>query len=259
MRNLRFTTAVVVAAALSGFLAIGPAHADADDTTVDPDAQSAVVSVDADADGSATETTYTPAPGVTLSALVQRLKAGGVPNAVITQPADVSAQAAACSLGVARSWPSPQTCFVKWPKDGAARPVIDFVDHTGDDWPLGRAITEWNTVSGIDSIRRTASAGCDGGSAHCVSVTSKNYGDTGWVGLTSRTTSAAGTVYKSASVKLNDYYGGGETDKWNSACHELGHVLGLGHSPSTSSCMYYRRTSHKYPAADDKKLLERYY
>lgn len=249
--------AIVAVAVTSGVLAAVPAHANP--TDVEADAEAVVVAVDVDAEGDVVETTYTPAPEVTLRDLMRRLTAQGVRNVVIRRPAGISAQVAACSLGPARTWPSAQTCFVKWSKNGAARPVIDFVDSSGSAWPIGRAITEWNKTSGIDSIYRPTGAGCDGAPAHCVKVTSNNYGATGWVGETSRTLNAAGTYYNSASVRLNDHYGGSEAERWNSACHELGHVLGLGHSTSTASCMYYQRTAHKYPHADDRKLLERYY
>lgn len=223
------------------------------------DQNASVVSIEREADGTVIETTYTPAPDITTTDLAGRLTASGAPNVSIRREGDVSAQAAACSLGTARTWPSSATCFVRWSKNGAVRPVIDFVDHSSSKWPVGRAVTEWNKTSGIDSIYRPASSGCDGAPTHCVSVTSGNYGDTGWVGLTSRSLNSAQTYYTSANVKLNDYYGGTEAEHWNGACHELGHVLGLDHNTSTGSCLYYVRTSQKYPHADDRKLLERYY
>jgi predicted Zn-dependent protease len=93
-----------------------------------------------------------------------------------------------------------------------------------------------------------------------VNVYSGNYGNNGWVGLTARTLNPAQTYYASASVKLNDYYGGAtEALHWNPACHELGHVLGLGHNASSASCMYYMQSSNKYPTSDDRNLLQRYY
>jgi hypothetical protein len=123
---------------------------------------------------------------------------------------------------------------------------------------VGRAVTEWNKTSGIDSIYRAASTGCDGAPAHCVHVYSGNYG-AGWTGRTSRTLNAAATYYSTAKVELNNYYSGTEAQRWNTSCHELGHVLGLNHNTSTGSCMYTSRTSQRYPNGDDYNLVERYY
>jgi predicted Zn-dependent protease len=93
-----------------------------------------------------------------------------------------------------------------------------------------------------------------------VNVYSGDYGATGWVGLTQMVFNSAQTYFTKASVSLNDHYGGNtEALHWNPACHELGHVLGLGHNVSTASCMYYRQSGNKYPTSEDRGLLERYY
>ncbi|MCW3816437.1 matrixin family metalloprotease [Micromonospora sp. DR5-3] len=68
-----------------------------------------------------------------------------------------------------------------------------------------------------------------------------------------------GLYYAGATVQLNTYCSGTEYERWNTACHELGHVLGLGHNTSTSSCVYAYRSSQRYPNTDDFNLLERYY
>jgi hypothetical protein len=249
----------VITATVAAVLATGlaPGRAMAEVTAADQAAS--VTSTVYNADGTITETVYTPAPGVTSADLAQNLKASGVANLAVKNEGDVTALAASCSLGTARTWASSATCFVRWSYNGAVRPIIDFVDHSGASWPVGRAVTKWNETSGIDSIYRPASSGCDGAPTHCVNVYSKNYGATGWTGLTSRTLYAAQTYYTNATTELNDYYGGTETQKWNTACHELGHVLGLDHNISTTSCLYYARISTKYPNADDFNLLERYY
>ncbi|HCT75590.1 MAG TPA: hypothetical protein DGT23_03145 [Micromonosporaceae bacterium] len=243
-----FATTVVIAAA--------PAQA----TTTAPETAT-VTSIQPNSDGTITETTYTPAGAVTPDQLAQKLRASGVQNVSVRKSGEFTTMAAACSYGTARTWPSSATCFVKWSKNGAVRPIIDFVDHSGASWPVGRAVTKWNETSGIDSIYRPKSSGCDGAPAHCVNVYSGNYGDNGWYGLTSRTLNSAGTYYTGASVKLNDYYGGSETEKWSSACHELGHVLGLDHNTSNTSCLYTPRSPSrsKYPNGNDFTLLERYY
>ncbi|GAA1383951.1 hypothetical protein GCM10009661_64520 [Catellatospora chokoriensis] len=253
----RISLALTAAAATVTAIAAVPAHA------APAPSNERVVTVERAADGTLTETIYQVAPGFTGADLANNLRARGASGVAVLSgeqaSGDVVAAVAACSSGSARTWPSSATCFVRWSYNGAVRPVIDFVDHSGASWPVGRAVTEWNETSGIDSIYRPASSGCDGAPAHCVHVYSSNYGATGWTGSTSRTFNAANTYYASASVKLNDYYGGTEAQKWNTACHELGHVLGLDHNTGTESCLYSSRTSTKYPDADDYNLIERYY
>jgi hypothetical protein len=245
----------IVAATLV-VVGLGPVGAYADEPTVVTGSGAEVTSTVVNADGTITETIYTPAPGVSAAELALTLQASGV---AATVNDDLSATAAACAHGTARTWPSGATCFVRWSYNGAVRPIIDFVDQSGASWPVGRAVTNWNQTSGIDSIYRTSSAGCDGAPAHCVHIYSYNYGAVGWTGSTSRTLNAAGTYYTQAVAELNDYYGGTTAEKWNTACHEMGHILGLHHNTSTSSCLYYARTSHETPNADDYNLLESYY
>jgi hypothetical protein len=229
--------------------------------TAAPDTTNAHVrTVSVNPDGTVTETLYHPAPGFTAAQLASSLRVRGVANVSVSEDSE-SADAAAvapCSLGTARTWPSTATCFVRWSYNGAVRPIINFVDHSGAAWPVGRAVTKWNETSGIDSIYRSASSGCDGAPVHCVHVYSGNYGS-GWVGLTSRTFNSARTYYSTAKVQLNDYYRGTESENWMAACHELGHVLGLDHNLSSGGCMYGSQTSNKYPTANDFGLLERYY
>jgi hypothetical protein len=221
--------------------------------------QNAVVTpVQRNANGTTTETTYAPAPGVTPDELATRLRARGIPNVTVTYAGEVGTLASACSSGTARTWPSSATCFVRWSYNNYARPQIYFIDHSGADWPVGRSVTKWNETSGIDSVYRTASSRCPGGGIHCVHVYSGNYGD-GWVGLTTRALNASQTYFESVYVQLNTYYRGTESENWMASCHELGHVLGLGHNTSTTSCMYATQTSQRYPNSDDFNLLERYY
>ena len=222
-----------------------------------------VVSVVEEADGTISELTFTPAPDVTPAELAETLTASGVPNVEVrteTADSETAVQAAACKVGTATTWPSSATCFVRWPTKGQARPIVDFLDWTSAAWPVGRATTEWNKVSGIDSIRRTPAGGCRS-IANCVDINSANYGKTGWIGKTYRQLNSAGTYHLNVSIYLNDYYADTETTRWTAACHEMGHALGLDHNASTGSCMYWQKVAgmSKYPSANDRALIERYY
>lgn len=248
-------TAVVALTAVIGVAA----PAQAEDDVADMEFVS-VVSTTENADGTVLERVFLPAPDVTPADLAVTLAASGVPNVSVRTDGDVTAQVAACKQGTARTWPSSATCFVKWAKKGAVRPTIHFLDRTSAAWPVGRAVTEWNKTSGIDSIRRTPSAGC-GSNAHCVEVVSANYGKSGWMGETWRHLNAAQTYHTDVAVYLNDYYHNNETVRWETACHELGHVLGLHHNTSKNSCLYAEGAPgvSKYPSANDRALITRFY
>lgn len=254
-RNRRlFSVAMAVLATTVGIAA--PAHAA--EAVVET-----VVSVVENADGTVTERIFTPAPDVTPAALARSLAAGGVSNVVVRTeavPDEIQVQAAACRTGTATTWPSTATCFVKWAKKGQPRPIIHFLDRTSAAWPIGRAVTEWNKVSGIDSIRRTPAGGCLS-TAHCVEVVSANYGRTGWVGETWRHLNAARTYHTDVAIYLNDHYVNTETERWIASCHELGHALGLNHNTSKGSCLYgsLEAGMSKYPSANDRALIERFY
>ena len=260
----RWVGLAATAAALCLSLPAGAAQArgDADSTaaaapaaTKASHAHEDVITEVRNADGSVTQTVVTPAPGVDAKALAATLtKQSGTTYRVAAE--ESLAQVAACSYGSARTWPSSTTCFVRWSKQGHTRPQVHFKDSSSSAWPVGRAVNRWNQVSGIDSVWRTTA--CPKG-VHCVPVRSGAYGKTGWTGKTTRTLNAAGTYATSASVQLNSSYSGTEAQRWNTVCHETGHVLGLGHNTSTGSCLYSSRTSQRYPTMQDEILIERYY
>ena len=215
-------------------------------------------------DGTFTETIYTPAQGVKVADVARSLTAHGVPGVKVIDGTDsVGTAVAACSYGTARTWPTGTTCFARWSYNGWARPQMYFRDRSNDLWPVGRAVTKWNETSGIDSHYRDFSAGCPSSTVHCIIVYNASYGKAGeWagvVGKTVRALNAAQTYYTGAYIALNESYGGTEAERWNTACHEIGHVLGLGHNTSTSSCLYASRTSQRYPHSYDFTLLEVYY
>ena len=216
-----------------------------------------VRSVLKNADGSTTESIYTPAEGITPEELATRLTADGVPDVTLDDPKPPPG-VAPCSYGTARTWATATTCFARWSTRGQPRPRIFFRDRSTAAWPVGRAVTKWNETSGIDSRYFAFSQGCAAG-GHCVIIYNAAYGATGWTGMTTRTLNAAGTYIEGAYIQLNETYGGTTAQRWNTACHEIGHVLGLDHNTSTNSCLYGSRTSVTAPSSQDFALLERYY
>lgn len=223
---------------------------------------SAVTSADGDvyavvpgSDGTMSITVYRPAPGVTASALRAALTAQGV--AGVQDASTVTAAALPCSYGSARTLTCPPD---RWARNGYNHPQVYFLDHTSAAWPITEVVPEWNLAIGVDSWYRWYTNGCPGNGTHCVNVYDANYGNTGWTGLTHFNANSSqyfidGSVYS----QLNDYYGGTAAQHRNTACHETGHTLGLGHNTSTTSCMYYARTSEQYPNSNDFSMLHSIY
>ncbi|MEV6108891.1 reprolysin-like metallopeptidase [Streptomyces sp. NPDC051940] len=250
-----------IAASLAGVSATAAAPAKAAPAAAQDSHQLDVFTVEKTAKGGLKTTLYTPAPGVSPEQVAAKLSASGVPGVQVGDASAVGASGdvstlAACSYGTARTWGCPMK---RWSYSGHSHPQIYFLDHSGDGWPLSDAVPVWNETEGIDSWYRWYTGGCPGSSYHCVNVYSGNYGGTGWVGQTSRTLNADGTYITGASIKFNDYYSGTYTRNRNTACHEAGHVLGLDHNTSTSSCLYYSSGTATRPLGDDFNLLETYY
>lgn len=69
-----------------------------------------------------------------------------------------------------------------------------------------------------------------------------------------RVDGSTGVTYSNGKIELNTYY----LDKCtysqilNTVTHEIGHALGLAHSPSKLSVMYYAQTSTTTLSKDDK-------
>jgi hypothetical protein len=209
--------------------------------------------------GGRQEVRYQPAPGVTASELADSLRRQGATSVSIGAPNGAPKSislAAVCALRTARTWGCPMP---RWAYNGHTHPQVYFLDHTSSAWPVDVTVAKWNDTQGLDSWYRWYTKGCPDSTVHCVHVYSGNYGATGWTGLTARTVNSSNYI-TSAYIKLNDYYGGTAAEHRSDACHEEGHVLGLNHNTSsTTSCMYYARTSVLYPNGDDFSLLETYY
>src|SRR5579859_7889009 len=242
-----FAIALATAAALFGFPATGLATTAAG---VDGD----VYAVVPRSDGTTDVTVYRPAPGVRAADLAASLTAAGVPG--VEAP---SAQSIAfpCSYGTARTLTCPPD---RWQRNGYGHPQVYFLDHTSSAWPITAVVPEWNLAVGVDSWYRWYTSGCPGNGTHCVNVYDRDYGATGWTGLTHFSANSShyfvdGSVYS----QLNDHYSGTAAEHRNTACHELGHTLGLGHATSSTSCMYFVRTSQIDPSSNDFHLLHQIY
>lgn len=238
------------ASAHSAFAATGDPAARPDASTV---VSGDVYAMSTGADGTTTLRIYRPAPGVSTSALRARLAAQGV--AGIVNPAAAPA-ALSCGFGTASTLTCPP---VKWSRNGFNHPQVYFLDHTSAAWPLTAVVPNWNLAHGVDSWYRWFANGCPGGGRHCVNVYNANYGNTGWTGQTTLQWSNGFFVDGGVFTQLNDFYGGSAAEHRNTTCHELGHVLGLAHNVSTSSCLWFARTSQQTPNSDDFNMLASIY
>jgi hypothetical protein len=149
-----------------------------------------------------------------------------------------------------------------WAHDGNTRSQIYFVDHTGPNMPVASTVYKWNEAHGVDSYYETS---CPNSRLHCVPV--YEYTDTSAgapYGITYISpTDGAGHFTGSESVYLNDGTITNATQERKSTCHEEGHVLGLDHQFTTTSCMMQGNAVQQgismYPNADDFNTLHNLY
>jgi len=139
----------------------------------------------------------------------------------------------------------------RWARSGPL--AIQLGDNVSSVWDpyLSTAARQWSVDPNVDFVLR---AGRSLSATTCnpiygtVQACSANYGATGWLGWAQVWTS--GTYIVQATVKLNDYYF--QSAQYNTpvyraqtACHELGHTLGLNHSDvnfsnaNLGSCLDY--------------------
>lgn len=123
-------------------------------------------------------------------------------------------------------------------KPGYTRPRVCFYDVTGPDWPVGRATVKWNEASGIDSIYGSSSSSSCPASSYVVMVGEYKEADNVYGYAFVRPKSGDPDYHlRYAAVYLNNYYRSSSTQARKTTCHELGHVLGLDHRDTSSSCM----------------------
>lgn len=242
-------------------------------------------------DGSHSTTYYTPVRGESAATLYKLLKNKGITGlqdpgtaapAAAPAPAGASSTMLAagitsCRYGTAQLFNCATDSNVAhqnhWTNGCCTDPQIWFVDHTGASWPVNASTSVWNQTPGIDSHYVYGSCPNYSGQ-HCVNVTDRDAGCTGWEG---QTTVGRDVNYNivSASIEMNDYNGkctvNGVTYDYNkdsngyrkAICHEQGHALGMGHnSSSTTSCMYATNINSStllQPNSDDTTLLSQLY
>jgi hypothetical protein len=160
-----------------------------------------------------------------------------------------------------------------WKRTSAeiAPPVGDNVDSRWDSY-LDTAIVDWNVAKFIQSAEQPGSTNprnCRGVSG-TIQVCNYTYGNNGWLGLATISTSGGHIVQ--GTTKLNDTYF--NTAKYNTPawralvmCQEIGHDYGLGHqdedfnTDNTKSCMDYTSVpeGNEHPDAHDYEQLELIY
>ena len=217
------------------------------------------------ADGT-TRITVIPVPeGVTAQRFYADLSSAGVTN--LMPPHQVGAALAApCTWGQAQGFDAAAWPCVRWANNGWSDPQVYFRDWTPANWPVDVSVYEWNKAVGVDSYYMWHTTACPSVSTgkHCVNVydaTCPVPGLSGKVGCTDSVITS-GNLFVDGSVKvyLNTALDGNGEDNRGTACHELGHALGMGHNmrENGASCMGQSKPGpdNKYPSAEDFSLLK---
>ncbi|GGJ83915.1 hypothetical protein GCM10010123_12000 [Pilimelia anulata] len=195
---------------------------------------------------------YTPGDGVTPDELYRELSGQGVRG--LRPPGAGSPN---CRIRTAYALDDGKCPPIRWTWSGYADPQVYFRDRTPANWPVREAVNGWNRSPGVDSF--WTGGACPRARKHCVEVRSGDFGK-GWAGNTTfKMTMGRNFIDGTVLVRLNDRYANGAADRRSTACHELGHALGVGHNTSTASCMYAVDTASDptQPHASDIDLLRR--
>jgi len=215
-------------------------------------------------DGSGRIDSWTPAGGVSAQQLYAMLKAQGVPDLVDPASRSQINEPPTCSINGA--WALDERCGNnRWHYAGT-HPRVNIMDQTSAGWPVHTKSDKWNTSTAIDTIYHWYTQYSCTGTSNCVWVMNGNYGPTGWVGYTSFFVGTTPLVLTGASIDLNDYCAPGYVCSSgfahaSTACHELGHALGLDHNTFKSSCLYYQpgAATTDNPSTSDFQMLDSIY
>lgn len=211
-----------------------------------------------------TATTWTPAPGVSPQELRAKLSARGVTGIVDESASDHPFAAEEVDCSIEGAYALQRLCGINQIHWSGSHPVVYFIDSTSDSWPAYSAAFVWNYSTALDVGYRWWTQGCPG--SHCVNIGDYDYGPTGWSGNTSYSFNVSTREFLddgSVWISLNDYYTYNEDGFMQTACHEMGHALGLAHNTylAGGSCLWYQtlNSGHRNPASGDYQVLEQIY
>ncbi|GII85667.1 hypothetical protein Ssi03_36570 [Sphaerisporangium siamense] len=212
-------------------------------------------------DGRVAVSTYTLAPGADPAKVADSLRRQGKSDVRLVRhgPAPSSGVGTLgsndCAYGSARTVTCPNSW---WSNQTRSNPVVLFNDHSSAAWPVTNAVYKWNQTPNIDSWYTWNN--CNPSNVHCVDVRSADFGETGWVGLTTHyyIPPNYGRILD-AVVDMNDWYAPTTFTRNAAVTHELGHVLGLGHNQWSGDVMYEYVATREDIGGENPALLAQVY
>jgi hypothetical protein len=210
-------------------------------------------------------TTWTPAPGYTAEGLYLALKSHGTVGLI--DPAGTNGPKVAPlepgDCGFNGAYAEQDRCpgnRLYW-QCLNCHPTVYMIDHTGPQWPVYQAAVVWDESTVMNVGYRWYTNGCP--NSNCVDFWDADYGDTGWDGKTffSYNTSTRRFISSGFHVDLNDHYSLNATQLQATACHEMGHAIGMDHNVYTTSCLYWQINTSvsNTPDSDDFSMLSQIY
>lgn len=133
--------------------------------------------------------------------------------------------------------------------------LIDFV-NSSSGWGADSAAATWNCCTTHENV--ISQNPCASG-YHCVPVHDANYGNNGWLGLTTINYDPSTSHINTASIQFNDYYNPTATARQHTSCQEEGHAQGLAHLNTASSCMNDTTLTYTSPVQHDYDELNTIY